>query len=567
MAVKVVKKKKKKSLMFASKGAVVEQSPYRPYYEEKRPPCIDTCPNGEKVREFLQYIAQAENYNRTPQEALEGAFYIITQTNPLPSTTGRVCPHPCESRCNRKDKEAPVNINASEMYIGDYAIKNKLPLKKVKNEQYPYNIAIIGSGPSGLSAAYHLSRLGFNATVFEKEEKPGGLLRYGIPNFRLPKDVLDAEIQRIVDLGVNIECGVTIGSDITIDELKNRFDTIYLALGAHKPDKPKLEGIDSVKGVYSGLDFLHRYAEGENLDVGSDVVVIGADTAADSAMISRRLGAKVTFAYRRTIPDEEEFMKAASKEAKEAYEEDIEFQFATVPIELVVEDGKLAGVKFKRIRVDEKDERGHASKISIIEGSEFTVEATTLIYSVGQRPSYSGLEDIFTAVPEKFLTIQDNYTIEGDEKIFAGGDVAGPKLMYVTTAIGHGKNAAFNIAEKLTGEKFINADTRRVIETKDMHIELYDSIPRHNRTYRSPKERVNDFEPFMNNLKEEEFFEEVKRCMSCGMCFDCGNCYTYCSHGCVKKLPIGQHYEFHLETCDGCMKCVDNCPCGYVSKR
>ncbi len=567
MAVKVVKKKKKKLSMMA-KGAVVEQSPYRPYYEEKRPPCTGTCPNGEKVREFLQCIAQHEDYEKTLDEALEEAFYIITETNPFPSTTGRVCPHPCESQCNRKDKDKPVNINACEMYVGDYALTKNLPLKKVSDKSYPYRVAIIGSGPAGLSCAYHLTRLGFGAEVFEKEEKAGGLLRYGIPNFRLPKEeVIDKEIKRIENLGVKINCCVCVGKDVTLKELKKQFDAIFLAVGAQKPIKPKLDGIDTIKGIYSGIEFLKMYAKSQTPEIGEKVVVIGADTASDAAMICRRKGAKVTFAYRRTIPDEETFMKTASKEAKQAYEEDITFQFATVPVELVSENGRLTGVKFRKIKVEERDERGHAKKISFCDEEPFLVEADTMIYSVGQLPDLSYLSKELGIEENSFLNVDDNFFLNEEMKVFAGGDLVGPRLMYVTTAIGHGKLAAFKIAETLSGEQFLKSDTRPLITSEGMHLELYEPKERHERASRDPKDRIKDFEPFLFNLSEEEFLEETKRCMSCGMCFDCGNCYTYCSHGCVKKLPKGQHYEFHLETCDGCMKCYDNCPCGYISKR
>lgn len=555
--------KVKKSIKSFSKPSGTEYSSDRPIYVEKRPPCSDTCPNGEQVREFLQYIAQAQDYGRTYEESLMGAFYIIALTNPFPATTGRICPHPCETKCNRKDKDSAVNINGCEMYIGDFALNNNLPLKK-SDEIYSGKVAIIGAGPSGLSAAYQLAKRGIKVTIFEKNAKPGGMLVYGIPNLRLPKDIVNKEIQRILDLGVEIKCNVNIGKDITIEDLKENFDCIYVAIGAYKVDKPILDGIETIKGVYSGLDFLYQYANGEKIDIGKNVVVIGADTAADSAMISKRWGADVTFAYRRTVPDKEAFEKTASREAQDAYEENITFQFATVPVELKSENGKLVGVEFQKIKVGAKDERGHAAQTENI-GTPFTVKADTLIYSVGQKPDYTNLETLLN-IKEGFLKINNLYQVEGQNKIFAGGDVVGPKLMYVTTAIGHGFAAAMNMLEFLTNQKIVQLDTRKVIESDKMHLDLYELKPRHERQFRDPNQRVNDFDPFIYGFTKEEFIEEAKRCMSCGLCFDCGNCFTYCSHSGVKKLPKGQHYEFHLETCDGCMKCFENCPCGYIEK-
>jgi len=563
----VVKKvvKKKKHLGSFAQGSKIEQSPYRPMYVEKRPPCTGHCPSSARVREYLQYVATSEKYGRTIDDSLKVAFDIVTETNPIPASTGRVCPHGCEDLCNRKDRDEPININACEMFIADYAIEKGLKLKKIGDIGKGKKIAVVGSGPGGLSVAYQLARQGFEVIVYEKDEKPGGLLYYGIPNFRLPKKVVEKEIARIEELGVVFLCNICVGKDILIEELKNQYDAIYIASGAYKIDKPNLENIDKLPNIYSGIDFLHRFARGEKIDIGSKVVVLGADTAADAAMVCRRLGAEVTFAYRRTIPDVEAFKKTASKEALEAEEEDITFQFATVPVKLEIGDGKFKGIYFRKICVEEIDERGHAKKYHIdSDHPPFFVEASTLIYSVGQKPDISLFEDILNLNNEGFVNHNNLFV---DDKIMVGGDLIGPENMLVTVANSHGILAADKIMFNLTGQNLMKLDSRKIIESKDMYLDYFEKKPRKKRTYRAPEERVKDFEPYLIGLSLEDFLHEAKKCMSCGLCFVCENCYLYCTPQAFKKIPDqspGKPFRVAMELCDGCKKCAEVCPCGYI---
>ena len=540
--------------------AVMEQSPLRPSYAGGKPPCMDVCPNSEKIREYLQYIAQSEAYGRDMDGSIREGFYILTDTNPLPAVTGRVCPHPCETSCNRAAKDTAVAINAVEMFIGDFGIEHKLPLRKLTDEKRKEKVAVIGSGPAGLSCAYQLARRGYSVTVFEKFEKAGGMLRYGIPRFRLPGNVLDAEIERIRDMGVEFKFNSPVGKDLTLERLKKDFDAVFVGIGAYNNISLGINE-SGISNVFSGIEFLKRVNSGEMPDLGSHVIIIGGgDSAMDCARTARRLPTteKVTVAYRRG----REQMPANPEEISAAMEEGINFEFMAAPVGVDGKGGGILSVAFQKTRLGEKDASGRAQFIMAEDEPRFALECSALVASLGQKPDFSGLEDISKDLKKGYLNIDDKGLVNGEGNVFAGGDVIG--FWLVTQAIGSGNSAALSIHEKLSGEP-VPVDVRRVINSKDMHLEFYKEEVRHERRMREITGVKGDFQPVVYGLSKEEFIQEAKRCLSCGLCYDCGNCFMYCSKGCVKMLQKGQHYEFHLETCNGCAKCFESCPCGYIT--
>jgi len=556
--VKVVKKKKKS---FGTRGLGAgggrEQSHLRPRHVEKKPPCRDTCPSGNRIREFLTTIAHAEREGRSVEQAFTNAWEIYTDTSPFPSICGRVCPAPCETECNRKELEGAVGINLVERSIGDFGLEHKLALRKLTEEKKTQHVAVVGGGPSGLSCAYQLARRGYGVTVFEAMEKPGGMLLWGIPGYRLPESVLMAEIERILDLGVELRCGVKIGRDVTLEELQATHDAVYVAIGAQQGVRLGVDGEDA-PNVFSGVDFLSRFHHGEKLDLGKDVVVIivgGGDTAIDAARICKRLGANVTILYRRTRAE----MPAIEHEVDEALAEGIAIEFLAAPVGFRKEDGKVVAMRAIRMELGEPDASGRRRPIPI-EGSEFELPASAVISAVSQSPDFGGFESL---IEGKSWIRVDGYGKTKVDGIWAGGDATALDL--VTTAVGHGRRAAEAIDRSFTGAP-VPEDRMAVIRTDRMQLGHYQQLQRASLQELAVEERFGELDREVSvGLTVDAAIAETQRCMSCGYCFDCEKCWMYCQDQAIEKpMQKGVLYGWKLENCTGCSKCADICPCGFI---
>ncbi len=543
----------------AHKGSQ-ETSDLRPYFVEKLPPCGHTCPNHNQIRKALMTVHKAEDYDKTYDQALEEAWNIWMETSPFPSTLGRVCPHPCEDQCNRAKLEGAISINAFERFLGDFGLRHNLVPKKLTDQTRTEKIAIIGSGPAGMTAAYHLARRGYPVTVFEAFPKTGGMLRYGIPDYRLPQETLDAEINRIAAMGVEIKTNTAIGHEISYQDLQKEYKAIFVGIGAHKGIQLKIEGEDA-ENVWTGTEFLHKANIGEKIEVGDHVVVIGGgDTAIDAARVSRRLGAEVTILYRRTRTE----MPAIDPEIEGAIEEGIKIEFLAAPIQIYKDGNRATGMKCQRMELGEPDASGRRRPVPI-DGDVFDLSVTTVIAAISQQPDFTGFETLIEGrdwikTDEKYKTLVDG--------VYSGGDNL--NLDIAITAVYHGRKAAEAIHELITGEvtEERGADMP-LITTDKMATAYYEKKERVTVSEMPVAERLADMNAeIVKTLDQDAAVAEAKRCMSCGKCFDCGTCWSYCQDSAiVKPLIKGQPYKVKMEFCKGCKKCAENCPCGFIDMR
>lgn len=555
-------KKKKKPLRTLGGAASTAQSSLRPRQVLKAAPCGVACPSGTKIRQWLQAIAQREKLGLNQDEAFEKAWNILVDTNPFPSVMGRVCPHPCEDACNRTGKEGAVSINVCERYIGDWAIEKKLSLPVLEDDKKSASVGVVGAGPAGLSFAYQMARRGYPVTVYEKTAKPGGMVFWGIPFYRQPEEVLQAEVQRIADLGVEIKYNCEVGKDISVADLKAAHQAIFVGIGAHKGRLLRCPGEDG-EGVWTGTDYLHKINAKETVDVGKNVAVIGGgDTAIDAARAARRSGADVTIVYRRT----REEMPAIDPEIEDALKEGVKLEYLAAPVEIKRDgDGKVTAMTVRKMELGEPDDSGRRRPVPI-DGSDYDIALDTVIAAISQEPNGAGLEDLYPDGP--WITADDHYKIA--DGLWGAGDAL--NLGLVTDAIGQGRVAAVHAAAELKGEEAPKELDLPPIPKERIKMELedvYPTKPKVEGSHRPAEEWLKKPDEEINlGINEAQFLEEVTRCFSCGQCFGCERCWMYCTPGCFKKsedIGLGKpYYIMKLDTCDGCKKCDDECPCGYM---
>jgi formate dehydrogenase beta subunit len=421
----------------------------------------------------------------------------------------------------------------------------------------PESVGVIGAGPAGLSFAYQMGRRGYAVTVYDRHEAPGGMLRYGIPEYRLPREILDAEIGRISDLGVRLEMQTRVGADLALDEVQSRHQVLFIGLGAQAGRHLGVAG-EQGADIWSGMDFLARHNSGENIFLGTNVIVVGGgNTAIDVARVARRKGADVTILYRRTRKE----MPAIGSEIDEALKEGVRIEFLASPTAFYRADsGDLTGVQVQRMQLGEPDESGRAQPIPI-EGDVFTLMASSVITAISQEPDWSSLDDLH---PRGGWMQPDE---QAETPMLAGGDVTG--LDIASHAIAQGRAVAERVHARLRGlQETENEPNGAEIIKERVKADYYPTSPRTSVPELEVEERLADASREVSStISEDEFLREAGRCLSCGSCFGCLQCWMYCNGQGFTRLesPRPGHYlALSLDVCEGCGKCIDVCPSGYL---
>ncbi len=611
-----------------------------PTYIQSTPPCQGSCPAGEDIRGYLGIVRGTE---KVPNGAdgkpvmpwQEYAWRRLTEANPFPSVMGRVCPAPCESGCNRNEVEDHVGINSVEHFLGEYAIANKLKFNKPNVKSSGKKVAILGGGPAGLSCAYQLVKMGHDVTVFDEHEQLGGMMRYGIPGFRTPREVLDAEILRILDLGVKTRLNTHVGKDITLDQINKEFNAVFLGMGAQSGRALPIAD-SAAPNVVTATAFLQAFNEGRLQHVGKRVVVVGGgDTSIDVATVARRLGhiskanptdtesaiagrmahdvaeisAKEGAEVALTSVFDIDKMQANKHEIEQALAEGIYILGGLAPV-AVVKDANGRATALRVVKCEAKFVSGRL-EIKNIEGTEYNIEADLIVSAIGQAVDFTGLEAFNNG--KGAVTADRNYRVNGQNGVFAGGDVIRPHLL--TTAVGHGSIAAdgihnfmmghdlekrpkidvhqFDLMRKLAEKglepklaeepmrgtcnsnvavhNFDNRSDRYIIPHDKLFLGHFNYVPRNMRgvVTLDAQSALGNFQDRLGVLGEKEAVAEAKRCMSCGMCFECDSCVVYCPQTAVSRVKkteatLGRYVTTDYDKCIGCHICADVCPTGYI---
>ncbi|MEW8396308.1 MAG: NAD(P)-binding protein [Candidatus Thiodiazotropha sp.] len=610
----------------------LEDTSYKcPTYINRTPPCQGSCPSGHDIRGWLAIVREQEK----PSEGMEWeqyAFERAVEANPFPSMMGRVCPAPCQDGCNRNEVEDFVGINSVEQYIGDTAIAKGF--KFTPGTDTGKKVAVIGGGPAGMAAAFQLRKMGHAVTVFEKDPELGGMMRYGIPNYRIPRDKLQAEIQRILDMGVETRTGVKVGADVPVADIEKEHDAILWALGCQNGRDLPVDGWTGTPNCVSGVAFLKAFNEGRMKVTANKVVCIGGgDTSIDVISVARRLGANSAAgnpedvvldtgmnqddalaagaepaAATLTSLFTKDKMFAAQHEIHDALHEGCEILDGVMPLEVIVgDDGRATGLKVCDCTMD-------GMTPIPTEGTERVLEADLIVSAIGQSADMEGLEEM--ANDKNLMDADKFYQVPGKEGHFVAGDIIRPHLL--TTAIGQASIACesidaylgkkelakrpkvdvhhFDLLDKLKEtdmepeafdkdegdlrgtntakfavHNYEDRSYQEIIPAGDLFLGHFSFTPRLLRSEDVPTadEVLHHFKERMSGLNQEQAQEEAKRCMSCGMCFECDNCVVFCPQDAVFRVKkaestTGRYVDTDYNKCIGCHVCTDVCPTGYI---
>jgi NADPH-dependent glutamate synthase beta subunit-like oxidoreductase len=512
----------------------------RPQYVRRLPPCNHACPAGEDIQAWLYDAESGGN-------GYERAWRTLVADNPLPAIMGRICFHPCESACNRAQLDEAVGINSVERFLGDEAIRAGWAFPEPRSPT-GRRVLVIGAGPSGLSVAYQLALRGLHVTIREQAPHAGGMMRYGIPAYRLPRDVLDAEIDRILALGVALECNERV-DDVSAAMREGAYDATFLAVGAHVAKHTEIPG-GTAAHIVDAVAMLHGVAQGERPRLGRRVVVYGGgDTAIDAARSARRLGAADPIVvYRRT----REVMPAHPEEVAEAESEGIAFRWLST----------IAAADADTLTIErmELDARGFPQPT----GEYEQLSADAVVLALGQDADLALLEGLDDVEIADHTVRVDEHMMTGHPGVFAGGDMV-PAERTAAVAIGHGRRAARCIDSWLRGVAPGDDSVAELATFAALNTWYYSDAPRRVRPKLEAIRRQSTFEEVVQGLDESSALYEARRCLSCGNCFSCDNCFGVCPDNAVLKPGAdGAPYAFDLDYCKGCGLCVVECPCGAI---
>lgn len=502
------------------------------------PPCNHACPAGENIQGWLSLATEGR---------YKDAWEVIVRDNPMPAIHGRVCYHPCESNCNRKEFDEPISIHAIERFIGDMALEQEwtptIPVPKSDKR-----VLVVGAGPSGLSCAYHLAMMGHTVEIYDAAPFAGGMMRYGIPAYRLPRNVLDGEIARIERIGVKIVLNHRI--EDLVSELRNgRFDASFIAIGAHIGKKTDIPARDAGT-VLDAVTFLRDVESGNAPVLGRRVAVYGGgNTAMDAARVAMRLGSEPLIIYRR----DRAHMPAHEIEADEAIEEGVEIHWLRT-----IKSIEASTFTVEKMEIDEKGRPRSTGEFE-------TIEADDLILALGQDTD----TDFLRRVPgielkDDGTVVVDKQMMTGQVGIFAGGDMV-PSDRTVTIAVGHGKKAARNIDGYLRLDPYTHPALKPIASYDKLRLWFFAGVTKQKQPHMDLTKRKDGFGEVVGGLNGDEVQYEAQRCFSCGNCFECDGCYGACPEDAIIKLGPGKRYQFDFDKCTGCGTCFEQCPCHAIS--